>query len=154
MKNEMWFVKTSILALAIGASAFTCGGDDGNDPEPPPPPPPVKPMLTAVKITVDSPLTHSEVKNPISFEITVEGVTIAPASEQELGKGYFVFALDGRCTPVNVEIPKDGRHVHLLDGESSPSVNLPIGMREVCVQVAYGDGRAYDGSASLTLYVY
>lgn len=154
MKNEMWFVKTSILALAIGASAFTCGGDDSNDPEPPPPPPPVKPMLTAVKITVDSPSSHSEVKNPVSFEMTVEGVTIAPASEQELGKGYFVFALDGRCTPVNVEIPKDGRHVHLVNGETSPSLTLPIGMREVCVQVAYGDGRAYDGSASLTLYVY
>jgi len=153
MKNEMWFVKTSIFALAIGASAFTCGGEDGNDPEPPPPPP-VKPMLTPVKIKVISPLPHSEVKAPVRFEMTVEGVTVAPASEQELGKGYFVFALDGRCTPVNVEIPKDGRHVHLLDGESSPSVNLPIGARDICVQVAYGDGRAYDGSVLLTLYVY
>lgn len=149
MKNEVGFLKISVLAVAMGASAFTCGGSDEPDAGPSGPPP-----LGKVTIRVLSPKPHTEVRTPVTFELEVDGVALAPANEGGPGKGYFVIAIDGRCTAPEVEIPKDARHVHLLDGTDQAPVNVPLGMRDVCVQVAYGDGRAYEGSASLTLYVY
>lgn len=150
MKNEIGFWKVSVMAVAVGASAFTCGGSDeeldGGSTEPP--------VLGKVVIRVLAPQPHSEVRSPVPFELEAEGVTIAPAAELEPGKGYLVIAVDGRCTPANQAIAKDSRHVHLLLGERRAAVNVPPGMRDLCVQVAYGDGRAYDGSAELTLYVY
>lgn len=149
MKNEVGFLKISVLAVAMGASAFTCGGSEEPDAGPMVPPP-----LGKVTIRVLNPKPHTEVRSPVQFEVEVEGAELAPANEEGPGKGYLVIAIDGRCTAPEVEIPKDARHVHLLDGAKQAPVNVPLGMRDVCVQVAYGDGRAYDGSASLTLYVY
>lgn len=149
MKSEVGFLKISVLAVAMGASAFTCGGSEEPDAGPSGPPP-----LGKVTIRVLNPKPHTEVRTPVTFEVEVDGAQLAPANQGGPGKGYLVIAIDGRCTAPEVEIPKDARHVHLLDGAANAPVNVPLGMRDVCVQVAYSDGRAYDGATSLTLYVY
>ncbi len=182
MKNEAGILKTLLLAVALSTSAFTCGGsdDDENNVEPTPepevpaprpelevlPPPalpkpevptPVLPPPTnlgSVTIEVIAPLDRDEIPADSIFELRAEGVTLAPASDRTPGTGYFVIALDGRCTEANEVIPRNARHVHIDGGQSMAAVHLPVGPRDLCVQVAFGDGRAYDGAAELTVYVY
>lgn len=184
MKNEVGMLKTLLLAVALSTSAFTCGGsdDDGNDVEPTPTPEPEVPAprpelevlpipalpkpevptpvlpdpgpLGPVNIMVLAPLDRDEIPADSIFELRAEGVTIAPSTDRTPGTGYFVIALDGRCTAANEVIPRNARHVHIDGGQSMAAVRLPPGPRDLCVQVAFGDGRAYDGAAELTVYVY
>ena len=49
---------------------------------------------------------------------------------------------------------EEGLQRDIDGGQSMAAVHLPVGPRDLCVQVAFGDGRAYDGAAELTVYVY
>lgn len=110
--------------------------------------------LGSVTIEILAPAQFDEVPRQAPFVLAATGVTIAPATDRTPGTGHFVIAVDGRCTEANQVIPMDSRHVHLVGGESMATVGLPPGMRELCVQVAFGDGRAYEGKAERTVYVY
>jgi hypothetical protein len=164
MNNEI--NKSQLLTIAAFATlvlAFRCGSDD----EPMPTDPDSgtitdagvsdggMPMLGTVNPHFVSPADHTEVPQGTIFKFTTSGVQIVPRSMiDNVGEGYFVLSIDASCVATNMIAPMDAKHIHLLDGETEIALSLPEGMHQLCLQVAWADGRVFDGRARFTTYMF
>jgi hypothetical protein len=113
-----------------------------------------QPVLGLVYPHFVSPPNFTEVARGTNFVFTVSGVQIVPREIVGAGEGYFVLSIDSGCVAANEVAPNDARHLHLENGETEMPLSLSVGSHVLCLQVAWRDGRVYDGRARLTTYMF
>lgn len=106
-----------------------------------------------------SPDPASNVSSPVSLELNVEGVDLAPAGTPAVGEGHVHVIVDSGCVDTGEPIPgpgdaarSDGVH-HFGDGASSGRIELEPGGHELCVQLGDGAHRAFGQTDEILITV-
>lgn len=105
-------------------------------------------------VTFGSLENGSTVSNPIVFEPTVSGATIAEAGEVAEGEGHYHVMIDAECVPSGESIPKDDNHVHFGDGSTTLELpELEPGEHELCIQLGNGFHEAFGAAQTISITV-
>ncbi|MBW3577190.1 MAG: DUF4399 domain-containing protein [Actinobacteria bacterium] len=92
-------------------------------------------------------------KSPIKVEMQADGIRIAAADEHNRGAGHFDIMIDVGCVTPGEVIPSDAEHVHVSDGVSTTSLELPPGQHTLCLQVATVEHVALDATDEMIVTV-
>lgn len=87
----------------------------------------------------------SNVESPFKVEMKAENLIVEPATlGVNEGHGHFHILLDAPLSSPAEPIPKDAKHIHYGDGQTSTILDLPVGQHTLILQFAKGDHVSYD----------
>lgn len=104
-------------------------------------------------VRVLSPLPGSAVPRRFEVVLSSQGITIEPAGEARPGAGHYYVAQSGECPAPDTQLADVPGIVELVGGERVAQLELPIGVRALCVGLADGVGRVLDARTRLEVYV-
>ena len=105
------------------------------------------------RVFFKAPANNTEVKNPISIEMGVEGMMVKAAGELVLDTGHHHLIIDGQPEPTGTVVPADETHIHYGKGQTSTEITLPEGTHTLTLQFADGIHRSYGPEMSSTITV-
>ena len=85
----------------------------------------------------------AKVKSPVTVEMGIKGMQVAPAGPIEAGKGHHHILINQMPIPKGEVIPTDAFHLHFGGGQTSGQVELPPGQHRLTLQFADGAHRSY-----------
>ena len=93
--------------------------------------------------------------NPVYVEFGVEGMEIRPAGEIVKGTGHHHLLIGNAFLSKGDVVPADSANIHYGGGQTSDTVNLPLGNMRLGMQFANGVHASYgrDMSASIKVFV-
>ena len=95
------------------------------------------------------------VSNPVYIEFGVEGMEARPAGEIVEGTGHHHLLIGNAFLAKGEVVPADEANIHYGGGQTSDTVNLPMGEVRLGMQFANGVHASYgrDMSASIKVFV-
>lgn len=95
------------------------------------------------------------VSNPVYIEFGVEGMEVRPAGEIVEGTGHHHLLIGNAFLAKGEVVPADEANIHYGGGQTSDTVNLPMGEVRLGMQFANGVHASYgrDMSASIKVFV-
>ncbi len=94
-----------------------------------------------------------EIKSPVFIEFGLEGIDLDPAGEVKEGSGHHHLLINEEPTPFGIAVPADETHIHYGGGQSSDTLELPMGEHTLVLQFADGIHRSYGESLSASIRV-
>ncbi len=138
MNNKI--LPTLILLTSLAA----CGDKATSEPAvevATPAPAPTMPARTAsaaeATVFFGSPADGETVSNPVSIVFGIEGMTVAPAGQDDPHSGHHHLLIDTGLPDLGLPIPKDENHIHFGDGSTVTEITLEPG--EHTLQMLLGD---------------
>ena len=134
---------TIVVTLALALVA--CGQDKRKESPPVPAagPEPAALAQTAsaagARVFFISPADGATVSNPVAIEFGIEGMTVAPAGDNQPDSGHHHLLIDTGLPDLGAPIPADDRHIHFGDGSTSTEITLAPG--EHTLTMLLGDYR-------------
>jgi hypothetical protein len=126
MFNGKLQVRDLFLA-GTGLVLFACGGGGGK------------------KVYFGNLEDGSNVESPVKVEMKAENLIVEPATMGvNEGHGHFHIVLDASLSSPAEPMPKDEKHIHYGDGQTSTTLDLPVGQHTLILQFAKGDHVPYD----------
>lgn len=126
MLNGKLQVKDLLLA-GTGLLIFACGGGGGK------------------KVYFGNLEDGSNVESPFKVDMKAENLIVEPATMGVTeGHGHFHIVLDAPLSSPAEPMPKDAKHIHYGDGQTSTILDLPVGQHTLILQFAKGDHVPYD----------
>ena len=101
-------------------------------------------------------LEHGDtVSNPVYIEFGVEGMEVRPAGEIVEGTGHHHLLIGNAFLAKGEVVPADEANIHYGGGQTSDTVQLPMGEVRLGMQFANGVHASYgrDMSASIKVFV-
>jgi hypothetical protein len=87
----------------------------------------------------------SNVESPFKVEMKAENLIVEPATMGvNEGHGHFHIVVDASLASPAEPMPKDAKHIHYGDGQTSTTLDLPVGQHTLILQFAKGDHVPYD----------
>jgi hypothetical protein len=117
------------LGMASGISLFlmACGGGGGK------------------KVYFGNLEDGSNVESPFKVDMKAENLIVEPATLGVTeGHGHFHIIVDGSLASPAEPMSKDAKHIHYGDGQTSATLDLPVGQHVLILQFAKGDHVPYD----------
>jgi uncharacterized protein DUF4399 len=126
MLNGKLQIREFLLA-GTGLLLFACGGGGGK------------------KVYFGNLEDGSNVESPFKVEMKAENLIVEPATlGVNEGHGHFHIVLDASLASPAEPMPKDAKHIHYGDGQTSTILDLPVGQHTLILQFAKGDHVPYD----------
>ncbi|MDH5457172.1 MAG: DUF4399 domain-containing protein [Nitrospinota bacterium] len=155
MKYLVRFGSVFLMVLLVGC-ASQGGGDDsasnmaegsGGEVQ-------MKSGVAGVMITKPAPM--SDVTSPFEVCIDTMGYTVEPAKNGvNEGKGHHHLIIDADLPDLSQPIPKDEQHIHMGDGSTCKTVELPKGkMYTIKALFARGNHVPYDPAVTSSVVVF
>ncbi|MDB5049043.1 MAG: ATPase of the class [Fibrobacteres bacterium] len=87
----------------------------------------------------------SNVESPFKVEMKAENLIVEPATMGvNEGHGHFHIIVDAPLASPSEPMAKDTKHIHFGDGQTSTTLDLPVGQHTLILQFAKGDHVPYD----------
>ena len=87
----------------------------------------------------------SNVESPFKVDMKAENLIVEPATLGVTeGHGHFHIIVDAPLASPAEPMPKDVKHIHYGDGQTSTTLDLPVGQHTLILQFAKGDHVPYD----------
>jgi hypothetical protein len=116
-----------LFLAGMGLVLFACGGGGGK------------------KVYFGNLEDGSNVESPFKVEMKAENLIVEPATLGVTdGHGHFHIVLDAPLSSPAEPMPKDEKHIHYGDGQTSTILDLPVGQHTLILQFAKGDHVPYD----------
>jgi hypothetical protein len=114
----------------------------------------MKSGVSGVMITKPAPM--SDVTSPFEVCIDTMGYTVEPAKNGvNEGKGHHHLIIDADLPDLSQPIPKDAQHIHMGDGSTCKTVELPKGkMYTIKALFARGNHVPYDPAVTSSVVVF
>ena len=126
----MFKVKFQVRELVLagtGLVLFACGGGGGK------------------KVYFGNLEDGSNVESPFKVEMKAENLIVEPATMGVTeGHGHFHIVLNAPLSSPAEPMPKDEKHIHYGDGQTSTTLDLPVGQHTLILQFADGAHVPYD----------
>ncbi|MDB5103374.1 MAG: hypothetical protein JWP91_1063 [Fibrobacteres bacterium] len=117
----------SLLLAGTGLFLFACGGGGGK------------------KVYFGNLEDGSNVESPFKVDMKVENLIVEPATMGvNEGHGHFHIIVDASLASPSEPMSKDAKHIHYGDGQTSTTLDLPVGQHTLILQFAKGDHVPYD----------
>lgn len=96
-----------------------------------------------------------EVTSPVYIEFGVEGIEVEPAGAVNKGFGHHHVLINESPAPYGEAVAADETHIHYGGGQTSDTLDLPVGEHTLVLQFADGIHRSYGDplTASIKLTV-
>jgi hypothetical protein len=121
------FQVRELVLAGMGLVLFACGGGGGK------------------KVYFGNLEDGSNVESPFKVEMKAENLIVEPATMGVTeGHGHFHIVLDAPLSSPAEPMPKDAQHIHYGDGQTSTTLDLPVGQHTLILQFAKGDHVPYD----------
>lgn len=155
MKYLVRFGSVFLMVLLVGC-ASQGGGDDsasnmaeGSDGE-------VQMKSGVAGVLITKPAPMSDVTSPFEVCIDTMGYTVEPAKNGvNEGKGHHHLIIDADLPDLSQPIPKDEQHIHMGDGSTCKTVELPKGkMYTIKALFARGNHVPYDPAVTSSVVVF
>ena len=155
MKYLVRFGSVFLMVLLVGC-ASQGGGDDsasnmaeGSDGE-------VQMKSGVAGVLITKPAPMSDVTSPFEVCIDTMGYTVEPAKNGvNEGKGHHHLIIDADLPDLSQPIPKDAQHIHMGDGSTCKTVELPKGkMYTIKALFARGNHVPYDPAVTSSVVVF
>jgi len=154
---NLWvrFGSVFLMVLLVGC-ASQGGGDDsasnmaeGSDGE-------VQMKSGVAGVLITKPAPMSDVTSPFEVCIDTMGYTVEPAKNGvNEGKGHHHLIIDADLPDLSQPIPKDEQHIHMGDGSTCKTVELPKGkMYTIKALFARGNHVPYDPAVTSSVVVF
>ncbi len=98
---------------------------------------PKSPSPDGARVFFITPADGDTVSNPISVEFGIDGMTVAPAGQNEEKSGHHHLLIDTDLPAVDMPIPADSHHIHF--GDASTSTELTLAPGEHTLQLLLAD---------------
>lgn len=96
-------------------------------------------------VTIVSPATAADVRNPVEVCMETSGYTVEAASSGvNEGKGHHHLIIDVPLPDLSQPVPKDANHVHMGDGSKCKKLELTKGLHTITALFARGNHVPYD----------
>ena len=126
MMNGKLQIREFLLA-GTGLLLFACGGGGGK------------------KVYFGNLEDGSNVESPFKVEMKAENLIVEPATLGVTeGHGHFHIVVNAPLASPAEPMPKDAKHIHYGDGQTSTTLDLPVGQHTLILQFAKGDHVPYD----------
>lgn len=93
------------------------------------------------------------VTSPVFVEFGVEGMIVEPAGEANEGKGHHHVIINGGTIAEGVIVASDSVNIHYGKGQTSDSLDLPVGVHTLTMQFADGYHRSYGEQLAKTVNI-
>lgn len=93
------------------------------------------------------------VKSPVYIEFGAQGIEVEPAGEVKEGYGHHHIIINGGVIETTEAVPADDTHIHYGGGQTSDTLDLPLGVHTLTLQFADGLHRSYGEALSETIKV-
>ncbi len=93
------------------------------------------------------------VTSPVLVEFGINGMEVEPAGEANQGKGHHHVIINGSFAEEGAVVPADSVNIHYGKGQTSDSLDLPVGTHTLTMQFADGYHRSYGEQMSKTISV-
>lgn len=121
------FQVKDLLLAGTGLVLFACGGGGGK------------------KVYFGNLEDGSNVESPFKVEMKAENLIVEPATMGvNAGHGHFHIVVDAPLSSPGDPMPKDEKHIHYGDGQTSTTLDLPVGQHTLILQFADGAHVPYD----------
>lgn len=100
-----------------------------------------------VRVYFITPVDGDTVRSPVTIQMGVEGVRLAPAGTMEEGTGHLHILIDTDFIAPGQVIPNDSLHRHYGTGAAEATLELPAGPHTLRLQLADGAHIALEGDA-------
>lgn len=91
--------------------------------------------------------------NPVHIEMGVEGMSVKPAGEMEVGTGHHHIIINKGHISMGDIIPKDEVNIHYGGGETEADLDLEPGTYTLTMQFANGAHQSYGEQMSATVEI-
>ena len=116
-----------LLMAGTGLFLFACGGGGGK------------------KVYFGNLEDGSNVESPFKVDMKAENLIVEPATMGvNEGHGHFHIIVDASLASPAEPMSKDAKHIHYGDGQTSTTLDLPVGQHTLILQFAKGDHVPYD----------
>ena len=102
-----------------------------------------------------SPKDGAQVGTETEVEFGLEGMSVAPASEDinDKTKGHHHLIIDAAPIPYSGMVPMDEKHIHFGKGQTKAKIKLTPGKHTLTMQFADGAHKSYGKALSATITV-
>ena len=154
MRLWMRFGSVFLMVLLVGCASQ--GGDDsasgkaeGSGGE-------VKMKYGGTGVTIVKPAPMSDVTSPVEICMETNGYTVEPAKNGvNEGKGHHHLIINSDLPDLGQPVPKDAQHIHMGDGSTCKSIELPKGkMYTIKALFARGNHVPYDPAVTDSVVVF
>jgi hypothetical protein len=88
----------------------------------------------------------AEVESPFTVEMEAQNLVVEPAANGVTdGHGHFHILVDVPASASGEPIPADAQHIHYGMGDTTATLDLPVGDHTLILQFSKGDHVPYDG---------
>ena len=154
---NLWvrFGSVFLMVLLIGC-ASQGGGDDSASKKTEGSGGEVKMKSSGMGVMITKPSAMSDVTSPVEICMETKGYTVEPAKNGvNEGKGHHHLIIDADLPDLSQPVPKDAQHIHMGDGSTCKSVELPIGkMYTIKALFARGNHVPYDPAVTDSVVVF
>jgi hypothetical protein len=154
---NLWvrFGSVFLMVLLVGC-ASQGGGDDSASKKTEGSGGEVKMKSSGMGVMITKPSAMSDVTSPVEICMETKGYTVEPAKNGvNEGKGHHHLIIDADLPDLSLPVPKDAQHIHMGDGSTCKSVELPKGkMYTIKALFARGNHVPYDPAVTDSVVVF
>ena len=154
---NLWvrFGSVFLMVLLVGC-ASQGGGDDSASKKTEGSGGEVEMNSTSTGVMITKPSAMSDVTSPVEICMETKGYTVEPAKNGvNEGKGHHHLIIDADLPDLSQPVPKDAQHIHMGDGSTCKSVELPKGkMYTIKALFARGNHVPYDPAVTDSVVVF
>ena len=116
----------------------------------------MKSTMMGKGVTITKPAPMSDVASPVEICMETKGYTVEPAKNGvNEGKGHHHLIIDADLPDLSQPVPKDGQHIHMGDGSTCKTIELPKGkMYTIKALFARGNHVPYDPAVTDSVVVF
>ena len=107
-------------------------------------------------VTITKPVAMADVTSPVEICMETKGYVVEPAKNGvNEGKGHHHLIIDADLPDLSQPVPKDAQHIHMGDGSTCKSIELPKGkMYTIKALFARGNHVPYDPPVTDSVVVF
>ena len=94
------------------------------------------------------------VSNPVAIAFGVEGMQVKPAGNIKKGTGHHHLMIGGDSIATGEVVPANEKHIHYGGGQTSDTLDLPLGETKIALQFADGAHASYGSKMSASIRVF